>query len=604
MAPLFFPSTVDAATAAAGARGAGASATAQTQTQFWAIFSLTFLARPFGGVLFGAIADLKGRKPALMLSVLCMGVASLLLGCLPTYQHIGVAAPVLLAILRFSQGLALGGEFAAALVAAFELAPAGGKNFGGTFAYVASAAGTMLGVVVPLVVITALQDNTPALMLWGWRVPFLLSVVAALAALVLRSQMVEPDAILEAIERDRRAAMALDAADEAREAAEAAEAGGGGGGAGAAAATAGVHHRRPLAAVPAAADAAAESSITPLAAAAAAPGSAAAAAATASAGPLALPPASSGPPHHHPHPLRRRRHHRVFPLVPILRRHWRKVLLQCAYTAMGTGNSVAYTGWISLGLLGPPIFLPRALSFGSSLVALAVSSVVGLLFARLLLDSGRVRPLHLSLAGILLSIGTGPAVLIGILPRLAPPAGAGSPAARAGIVFLISFCVSLAAFIFCSLSASMSRLYPTNLRVSGFSLAHNVATSIFGGLSPVFLTMLQASAPKTGPAAYLAAMSALSAVACVLLMRLYPRTNMTPAEAAEADAREAALEAAGGSGGWAEDDGGGGDDDRLIKASSLQGGGDEGAGGALQPPAAAAGAPGAAAAGGAAAAQK
>jgi len=140
-------------------KGAGAAANATTQTQFWALSSLTFLARPFGGVLFAAIADLKGRKPALMLSVACMGVASLLLGCLPTHQHIGVAAPVLLALLRFAQGLALGGEFAAALVAAFELAPAGGKNLGGAFAYVASAAGIILGIVIPVIILTAMQDN-------------------------------------------------------------------------------------------------------------------------------------------------------------------------------------------------------------------------------------------------------------------------------------------------------------------------------------------------------------------------------------------------------------------------------------------------------------
>lgn len=546
MAPLFFPGTVDAATAAAGAKGAGASANATSQTQFWAIFSLTFIGRPFGGVLFAAIADLKGRKPALLLSVAFMGVASLLLGCLPTYQHIGVAAPVLLAILRFAQGLALGGEFAAALVAAFELAPAGGKNFGGTFAYIASAGGTMLGIVVPLIVVTALQDNTPALMLWGWRLPFLLSVVAALAALALRSTMVEPDAILEAIERDRRAAMALDAADDARAAAEArakaseeAEAGLAGVGAG------GIHHRRP--ALP---EAAPENSMTPLAAAGAAGAGAAsssnAALAAAADGSAAAPAAPARPLFHRQQHQHHHRHHRAFPLVPILRHHWKKVLLQCAYTAMGTCVSVSYTGWISLGLLGPPVFLPRAFSFGLGLVALTISSLVGLVFARLLLDSGRVRPLHLSLVGIVLSIATPPAVLIGIMPRLAPAAGGGSHAAKAGLMLLISYCVSLAAFIFASLSASMSRLYPTNLRVSGFSLAHNVATSVFGGLTPIFLTQLQAKAPKIGPSAYLAAVSSLSAVACVLLMRFYPRTNMTPLEAVEADKREMALEAAGG----------------------------------------------------------
>jgi len=123
MAPLFFPKAVDAATARAGSRGGGAAANAQTQTLFWAIFSLTFLGRPLGGILFSAIADLYGRKPSLMASVACMGTASLLIGCLPTAAQIGAWAAVMLGLLRFCQGLALGGEFAAALVTAFELAP-------------------------------------------------------------------------------------------------------------------------------------------------------------------------------------------------------------------------------------------------------------------------------------------------------------------------------------------------------------------------------------------------------------------------------------------------------------------------------------------------
>lgn len=529
MAPLFFPKSVDAATAAAGARGAGAAASYATQVQFWAVFSLTFLARPFGGVLFAAIADLKGRKPSLMLSVACMGIASLLIGCLPTAQHIGVAAPVLLCILRFAQGLALGGEFAAALVAAFELAPVGGKNFGGTVAYIASTVGTMLGVVVPLVVVTALQDNTPGLLLWGWRLPFLLSVVAALAALALRSMMVEPDVIIEAIARDRREAAALDAASEAEAEAEAAAARGGaaegGGGGGVDGALAGTDA---TATAPAATGGLLPRLLHRRGAGANGSGSS---------GELAA--AANHPRRHHP------RHHRTFPLIPILRHHWRAVLLQCLYTAMGTGTSVVYTGWLGLSLLAPPAMLPRALAYGSSLVALAVSAVVGLIFARLILDAGCMRPLHLALIGIVLSAAVAPVVFIVGIPQLALSAQT-SAGAQTGIVLVLAVCVSQAAFLFASLSASMSRLYPPNLRVSGFSLAHNVATSIFGGLSPVFLTAIQAKAPMRGPAAYMGALSAVSAVACVLLFKLYPRTNMLPAEAAEADAREAAGELGGG----------------------------------------------------------
>ena len=456
-------------------------------------------------------------------------------------------------------------------------------------AYLASSAGTILGVVVPLAIVTALRDDTPSLLRWGWRVPFLLSVVAAGAALALRSGMVEPDEILRLIARDRRRAAELGAADAAEEAAAKglaaggeAEAGGAaatafpaGAGDGNAAATAGGalggllprllhrrnhhHHAAPAPLPPAAADAA--DSTTPLrgrtdstlvastAAGAAAPAAAPAPAnghralATATATATAATTASRPPPPPHP-PRPARRHRRAFPLIPLLRDHWPKVVLQCAYTAMAATTSVTYPGWLALSLIGPPSSLPRALCYGSVLVALTGSALVGLAFARFLLDPGRVRPLHLSLAGIVLSVGVAPAAFIGAVPRLALAAGT-QPAARFALLLVLTLCLSQAAFVFASLSASMSRLYPAHLRVSGFSLAHNVATSIFGGLAPIFMTSLQQRAPGggVGPAAYLCAVSCLSAAACALLMRLHPRVNMLPAEAAEADAADALAEA-------------------------------------------------------------
>ena len=84
-----------------------------TQLSFWGVYALGFISRPAGAILFGHIGDSKGRGMCLLLSVLLMGIPTVLIGCLPTYNHIGLAAPILLAFLRLIQGLAMGGEFGA-----------------------------------------------------------------------------------------------------------------------------------------------------------------------------------------------------------------------------------------------------------------------------------------------------------------------------------------------------------------------------------------------------------------------------------------------------------------------------------------------------------
>jgi MFS family permease len=188
---------------------------AHSQLPFWIIFSVTFVSRPFGGLAFSAVADLYGRKPCLMASVVLMGATSVLIGCLPTYPMIGVAAPVLLALLRLLQGLALGGEYTAAVVTAYELAPPEGKNMGGAVAFAAGSIGNLLGVSVPMIVIACVTPE--ALLLWGWRIPFLVSVVTAGVALLLRTLMVEPDEFVEQQRRDLAAAAAAAAEGEEEE---------------------------------------------------------------------------------------------------------------------------------------------------------------------------------------------------------------------------------------------------------------------------------------------------------------------------------------------------------------------------------------------------
>jgi len=156
---LFFPAALPPAVA---------------QLAAFSTFAVGFIARPLGGVVFGHLGDRIGRKGALAAALLLMGVATTLIGLAPTYERIGVAAPVLLILLRIAQGLAVGGQWGGAALLAIEHAPAGRRGFYGGFAQL----GVPIGVVLANLVFLAMGETlAPAAFLaWGWRIPFLLSV--------------------------------------------------------------------------------------------------------------------------------------------------------------------------------------------------------------------------------------------------------------------------------------------------------------------------------------------------------------------------------------------------------------------------------------------
>lgn len=134
-----------------------------------------FVARPVGGALFGHFGDKFGRKPTLVFALVMMGAASTLIGLLPTYATIGSLAALLLVLLRFIQGLAIGGQWGGAALLATEYAPEGKRGFYGSFAQIGVPVGLIIGNVVFLVLSGTLSEE--AFLAWGWRVPFLLSVV-------------------------------------------------------------------------------------------------------------------------------------------------------------------------------------------------------------------------------------------------------------------------------------------------------------------------------------------------------------------------------------------------------------------------------------------
>ena len=157
---LFFASTLPPAVA---------------QLAAFSTFAVGFIARPVGGVIFGHFGDQFGRKKALVTALLMMGLATTAEGLLPSYAMAGIAAPLMLIALRFVQGLAVGGQWGGAMLLAFENAPPKQRGFYGSFAQMGVPAGVVLANLIFIVIDK--QVAPESFLVWGWRIPFLLSIV-------------------------------------------------------------------------------------------------------------------------------------------------------------------------------------------------------------------------------------------------------------------------------------------------------------------------------------------------------------------------------------------------------------------------------------------
>src|SRR5229473_8079434 len=162
------------------------------QLSAFATFWVGFAARPVGGIVFGHFGDRLGRKNMLILTLLIMGIGTFLVGCLPTYKDIGIMAPVLLVILRFAQGFAVGGEWGGAVLLATEHSPAARRGFFGSWPQFGVPIGLLLSAGIFSVVASSFP--TAAFLTIGWRIPFLLSIVLVAVGLFIRLRIAEtPD---------------------------------------------------------------------------------------------------------------------------------------------------------------------------------------------------------------------------------------------------------------------------------------------------------------------------------------------------------------------------------------------------------------------------
>lgn len=154
----------------------------------FATFWVGFLTRPLGGLIFGHLGDRMGRKNVLLITLFMMGIATTGIGFLPTFDQVGIAAPIMLIVLRAVQGLAVGGEWGGAVLLATENAPASKRGRAGAWVQQGSPAGSILATLVFLIV-GKLPDAE--FLAWGWRVPFLLSAVLIIVGLVIRLKVEE-----------------------------------------------------------------------------------------------------------------------------------------------------------------------------------------------------------------------------------------------------------------------------------------------------------------------------------------------------------------------------------------------------------------------------
>ena len=158
-------------------------------------YAVGFVARPLGGIVFGHFGDKYGRKKLLQVAIILVGVATFLMGCLPTFQQVGYLAPILLVLLRFAQGFAVGGEWGGGVLLVAEHSPDKSRGFWASFPQAAVPIGNLIATVVLLVLSRTLSNDD--FLAWGWRVAFWLSVVIVAVGYYIRTKITDAPIFLE-----------------------------------------------------------------------------------------------------------------------------------------------------------------------------------------------------------------------------------------------------------------------------------------------------------------------------------------------------------------------------------------------------------------------
>jgi len=175
--------------------------------QSFATFSIAFFARPIGAMIFGHFGDRVGRKATLVAALVTMGLSTVVIGLLPTYESIGVLAPILLALCRLGQGLGLGGEWGGAVLLATENAPEGKRSWYAMFPQLGAPIGFILSAGLFLILRESMTDGD--FLNFGWRIPFLISIVLVAVGLYVRLKITETPEFQRAIEKEERVSVPI-----------------------------------------------------------------------------------------------------------------------------------------------------------------------------------------------------------------------------------------------------------------------------------------------------------------------------------------------------------------------------------------------------------
>jgi MFS family permease len=184
----------------------GLGGSAATAASF-ATFGVAFFFRPLGSILFGHLGDRLGRKRTLISTLLLMGLSTVAIGLLPSAKSIGVAAPIALVVLRALQGLAVGGEWAGAALLTAEYAPKGRRGLYGMFPQLGPT--LAFGLSSATFLVAALTMSPASFQSWGWRIPFLVSIVLVAVGLYVRLRIAETPVFREALARNEQARVPL-----------------------------------------------------------------------------------------------------------------------------------------------------------------------------------------------------------------------------------------------------------------------------------------------------------------------------------------------------------------------------------------------------------
>ncbi|KAI8467534.1 MAG: major facilitator superfamily domain-containing protein [Monoraphidium minutum] len=517
------------------------------QLSFWGVYAAGFVSRPVGSIVFGHIGDSHGRRITMLLAIAAISIPSILIGCLPTFAQAGLVAPVLMAVLRIIQGLAVGGEFGSAITYLFELAPHHRKGVTASLGQASIAPGIGLGILVVQVILYACSSEELAL--WGWRVPFLLTVFTAPIAMLLRMHMPEPREYLMSRQQMVLRRVTSTAADRvARSYSRRGSSAGGAPSPGPGALSPALSGRRlssrqlsvqlqELQPLPeeapagrAAADVesgaagaapAAEGGGADGAGAAGGPGfyrqlSAALQRSAASGAPLGCEAEYEG----EVAALSATIKHHV-PLVVLFRDHWRGVLLQVLLEAVYGSSFYIFFSWIPPYLLNGA-GIPMRVTLWSVLIAMVLFAASTVLTGHFVCD--RPVPKVWAYCG-----------LVALITGLSFPAllwlHTGSMAALfVALPLMIALCGTLGGLM----TSIGPQIYPAAVRASGYNLGHNLSMTIFGGFSPFAVTALSVPVhpPALAAAVVVAILAAVSIAAAAPLVRVAPRINARAAAGA------------------------------------------------------------------------